>query len=103
MDIHKGTIRGFHGSHGSGIAELEIQDAITGAITLIPCENGTTVRSLEAAFGNVISPGHSVDPDGGHIDQEIYWQFGEFGMVMGGFVPVGEASVEMVEEYEQQE
>ncbi len=44
--MNKGTILGFHGTWGSGIAHLEIQDSKTGIASMIPCENSCTVRNL---------------------------------------------------------
>ena len=99
MKIRKGFIRGFRGSYGSGLGFLSIEDSITGETQSVPAENGQTVRSLENAFGNVITPGHSVDPKGGHIDQEIYWRLDDMGLCLDGFTPVDEATEEIEEAY----
>lgn len=101
MPIQLGTIRGFHGTWGSGISQLEIEDA-DGQITMVPCDNGETARSLEAAFGDVIAPNHNVDEAGGHIGQGIYWTWDEMGLMMAGFMPIDEAGPELIEEYERQ-
>ena len=85
-----GIIRGFAGSWGSGLGHLIIEDIETGNIEHVPCDNGPTVRALEACFGNVIGDAHNVDDQGGHIGQEIYWDYDEFGLCLGGFTPVDE-------------
>ena len=99
--IKKGKITGFRGSWGSGLGYLQIQELETGIIKNIPCENAETVRSLEAAFGNVIDKNHSVNPKGGHIGQEIFYSMTAWG-TMEAFTPESEASEELVEEYERQ-
>lgn len=52
--VHRGIIEGFQGSWLSGLGGLVISGK------LVYCENGTTVRALDAAFGEVIR-GHSVN------------------------------------------
>jgi len=79
--MHRGTITGFRGSWLSGIGYLEI-DGVP-----IPRDNAPTVRALEAAFGNVINEGHTVNQSA-IIGKEIYWSMD--GFVLGGFTPVGE-------------
>jgi len=90
MEIKKGKLIQFHGSWGSGLATLEIEDSETGARELVPCDNGTTVRALEAAFGSVITPGHTANGDG-YKGQEVYWSYDELGLVLAGFTPVADA------------
>ena len=103
-DTHKGTILEFRGSWGSGLGYLIIKDSETGIIESIPCDNGITVRSLEAAFGNVIGPNHMVDNiNGGHRGQEIFYSYDEMRICMDGFTPVNEASLEMIGLYEETE
>ncbi len=99
MEIKKGRLIQFRGSWGSGLATLEIEDSETGAHELIPCDNGATVRALEAAFGNVITPGHTANGDG-YKGQEVYWSFDELGLVLEGFTPVEDASPELVDCYQ---
>ncbi len=48
----------------------------------------------------MITPGHSVDPEGGHIGQGIYWEYDDPGLMMAGFMPVDEAPPELAEDYE---
>ena len=100
MDINKGTILAFYGGHLSGLAHLQIADSDTGESSMIPCDNGATVRALEEMFGDVIAPAHTVDPAGGHVNQEVYWSYDELGLVMGGMTPVNEATPELIEMYE---
>ena len=53
-----GTIDGFRGSWGSGVAVLVI-DGLA-----IPCDNAPTVRALRDILGpDVTTPGHCVDVD----------------------------------------
>jgi hypothetical protein len=88
--IHKGKILGFEGSWGSGMGFLTLEDSETHRLMRIPCENSSTARALEAAFGNVIGRAHDVKSNGGHIGKEIYWSYDEMGLVLGGFTPVEE-------------
>ena len=102
MLIEKGKILEFRGSWGSGLGYLVIEDSKTGQILAVPCENASTVRALEGAFGNVIAPGHSVDPQGGHVGQEVYWSYDDMGLTLEAFTPVDQASPELIEHYEKQ-
>ncbi|MBA7622235.1 hypothetical protein ES703_29609 [subsurface metagenome] len=99
MEVKKGRLIQFRGSWGSGLATLEIEDSETGAHELIPCDNGATVRALEAAFGDVITPGHTANGDG-YKGKEVYWSFDELGLVLEGFTPVEDASPELVDCYQ---
>jgi hypothetical protein len=90
MEIRKGRLIQFRGSWGSGLAILEIEDSETGAHELVPCDNGATVRALEAAFGSVITLGHTANGDG-YKGREVYWSHDEFGLVLEGFTLVAEA------------
>jgi hypothetical protein len=85
--MRQGIIRGFHGSWCSGLATLEIEDSKTGQVEGIPCDNGPTVRALDAAFGDVIGPGHTVKQHAGFIGKEILWDYDDMGLVLGYFGP----------------
>jgi len=87
--IKKGKILEFRGSWGSGLGTLFIEDSETGEVEAVLCENGPTVRALEAAFGNVITPGHSACGSG-HKGQEIFWSVDDLGL-LSGFTPVEQA------------
>ena len=89
--IMRGTIFGLHGMWGSGLATLCFEDG-----TSVPCDNGTTVRAMDACFGGVIGEAHTINQDA-LIGKEIYWSYDEFGLVLGGFTPVDEASEELLE------
>jgi len=91
MEIRKGRLIQFHGSWGSGLGTLEIEDSETGECEHVPCDNGATVRALEAAFGNVITPAHTAN-GGGYKGQEVYWSLDELGLVLEGFTPVEDGS-----------
>lgn len=99
--IRKGRIKALQGSWTSGLACLIIEDSETGITEVVPCENGPTVRALDALFGEVIAPGHSINLHGGHINQEIFWSYDEFGLVLGGFTPVEGAHPEVIRAYEE--
>ena len=98
MEIRKGKLIQFHGSWGSGLGTLEIEDSETGVPEHVHCDNGATVRALEAAFGDVITPVHTANGDG-YKGREVYWSYDEFGLVLGGFTPVEDAPPELVEHY----
>ena len=100
MEIRKGRLIQFRGSWQSGLATLEIEDSETGAHECIPCDNGATVRALEAAFGNVITPGHTANGNG-YKGKEVFWSYDEIGFVLGGFTPVEVASEELKAHYAQ--
>ena len=85
--MNRGTINGFHGSWMSGIATLIIDGRP------VPCENTTTARTLDAAFGDVIISGHTVDSNA-IAGKEIYWSMDEMGLVLGGFTPVDAPEME---------
>ncbi len=91
MELRKGRLIQFGGSWGSGLGTLEIEDSETGERELVPCDNGATVRALEAAFGNVITPAHTANGNG-YKGQEVYWSLDEFGLVLAGFTPVEDGS-----------
>ena len=95
MEIRKGRLIQFRGSWGSGLGTLEIEDSETGAHEHIPCDNAPAVRALEAAFGSVITDGHTANGNG-YKGQEVYWSLDEFGLVLAGFTPVEDASPELV-------
>lgn len=85
MDMQKGTILDFTGSWSSGVAMLTIK-IDDGTELSIPCENSQTVRALDACFGGVIVPGHSVGVDAIR-GKEIYFSLDDFGMLKG-FSPI---------------
>jgi len=87
MEIRKGRLIQFRGSWGSGLGILEIKDSETGECEPVPCDNGATVRALEAAFGNVITDGPTANGDGDK-GQAVYWSLDELGLVLEGFTPV---------------
>ena len=75
----KAKIIGFQGSWGSGLAYLIIENK-QGNQEFIVCENGETVRALEACFGNVITSGHTVNNDS-IKGKEIEFETGDFGLL----------------------
>ena len=98
VEIKKGKLIQFHGSWGSGLGTLEIEDSEMGEHEHIPCDNGATVRALDAAFGNVITPVHTANGNG-YKGKEVYWSYDEFGLVLEGFTPVELASEELKAHY----
>ena len=99
MEIKKGKLIQFGGSWGSGLGLLEIEDSETGVCEHVPCDNGATVRALEAAFGDVITEGHTANGNG-YKGREVYWSLDEFELVLEGFTPVEDASPELVNCYQ---
>jgi len=90
VENRKGRLIQFHGSWGSGLATLEIEDSETGVHELVPCDNGATVRALESAFGDVITEAHTANGDG-YKGREVYWSYDELGLVLEGFTLVEDA------------
>ena len=85
-NVHLGTIQGFSGSWGSGVGFLSFLND-DGSEYSVPCDNGATVRALDAAFGDVISPGHCVDVSA-ICGQRVAWFYDDMGLMLGGFLPV---------------
>ena len=83
-DVKTGTIIGFRGSYMSGLGHLIVDDEEDGQV-FIPCQNGPTVRALEAAFGDAIGPGHTVNQEG-IKGKRIRYSVDEIG-VLDGFTP----------------
>ena len=94
--IKKGILKQFNGSWGSGLGSISIE--VDGVVNQYPCDNGATVRSLEDAFGNVITEGHTANGKG-YKNQEVYFSVDDIGLLQG-FTPVGEASPELIEQFE---
>jgi hypothetical protein len=84
IQVHRGVIEAFHGSWMSGLATLVMQDG-----RQVHCENAPTVRALEACYGNVIAPGHTVDQDGIR-GKEIAYSMDEMGLTLAYFTPIDE-------------
>jgi hypothetical protein len=99
-EIYKGKIVQLAGSWGSGLAALTVEDERRG-LTVLHWDNGPTVRALDAAFGDVIDRNHTFD-NAAIRDKEIYYFMDEFGLCLGGFIPVEEASEELIDAYESQ-
>lgn len=94
--LQKGKLIQFSGSFGSGLAQISIE--VDGQVQMFHCDNGTTVRSLENAFGNVITEGHTANGNG-YKNKEIYFSVDNIG-VLEGFTPVEEATPELIEIFE---
>lgn len=97
--VKKGQIKDFSGTWGSGIAILKVK-LDTGKIMNIPSDNAPTVRALESAFGNIISAGHKADIKNAK-NKWIFFELTDWG-TLKGFVPEGEASPELLEDYKRQ-
>jgi hypothetical protein len=97
MKVEKDRIVSLVGSWHSGLATLVLENGE------VFCDNGATVRALDAAYGNVIGEGHSIDNvNGGHVGKEIYYSLDEMGMLLEAFTPVEEASEELINIYEKE-
>lgn len=96
MNLQKGTIMGFSGSYGSGIGYLKIKKK-NGMTVNIPVDNATTVRSLDSAYGNVITAGHTVNQKA-IIGKEIEYSMTDYG-TMEGFNPIDKAVTKQRKKY----
>ena len=92
--IHLSKILAFRGSWNSGLGELVLENEDK-TVTTIPCDNGPTVRGLQAAFGDFITPNHTASGPG-PIGQWIYWSYDDMGLVLGGFIPFDNADPELI-------
>lgn len=80
MTTYRGKIDGFAGSWGSGLGYLVVDGRS------IPCDNGPTVRALEACFGGVIGKAHDVVGGPSWVGKEIVYSVDEVGL-LAGFTP----------------
>ena len=72
--MDRGTIDGFMGSWGSGLAHLIIDGQP------VPCDNAATVMALEACFGGVITPGNTVSQES-IVGREIRYSVSPWGVL----------------------
>jgi hypothetical protein len=79
-------ILAFHGSWLSGLAVLEVLLA-NGETLSISWVNGPTVRALDACFGNVIRPNHTVAIPAELRDREVVLSVDGLGILLA-FTPV---------------
>lgn len=98
--INRGIIKEFRGSWQSGLGSL-ILESLDGGLVMVPCENGATVRALDACFGGVIDQAHGVNQEA-IAGKEIYWSYDEYGCLLGGFTPVEEAEEKLLKAYAEQ-
>lgn len=82
----RGRILVFHGSWSSGLAALEVLLA-NGETRSIYCENAPTIRALDACFGNVIRPNHTVAIPAEAQDRELVLTVDELGILLA-FTPI---------------
>ena len=57
----RGKIIGVYGSYGSGLATIWIET--DKGVETLHADNGPLFRALDAMFGGVIGPGHTVNPE----------------------------------------
>lgn len=89
--MNKGIIIGFQGSFFSGIATLIIQEE-NGIIKEVPCENTATVRALDASYGGVIGPEHTVIQSS-FVGKKIFYECSNWG-TLGWFIPACDSCCE---------
>lgn len=77
--MNQGIIDAFGGSYGSGIATIVIDGQP------VMCENTSTVRALDACFGDVITDAHSVN-EKAFVGQRIVFSMDNMGL-LDGFTP----------------
>ena len=85
MTFRKGTLLSLHGSWGSGLALLTVDEEVPhGATRLvtIPCDAGPTSRALRSAFGDEVA------------GQEVLFPVDALG-ILDGFTPVRDADAEV--------
>lgn len=87
--MKRGTIERFEGSWSSGLATLVFQDG-----ERVPCDNGPTARALIAAFG-CAGGGHTID-NRRLRGKEVYWEWDDMGLVLGGLVAVDQLTADEV-------
>lgn len=75
-----GKIVGFYGSWGSGLAQLQIETEK--GLVSVPCDNGPTVRALNALFPGFIAKGHTID-NSVIKGQKITYEMDDMGLVLG--------------------
>jgi len=75
----KGKIVSFRGTWGSGLATLTV--CVENRLKILYCDNGPTVRALEALFPGFISKGHTVD-NGVIKGQEIGYELDDMGLTL---------------------
>lgn len=85
--MERGVIQGMHGSWGSGIATLMISGRP------VHCDNGATVRALDAAFGDVITDGHCFDVSK-IVGKEIYYSMDDMGLILECFTPADDPQLD---------
>ena len=83
-EMNEGVIRGFRGSHRSGLATLIVET--DDGLDEIMCDNAPTVRALDAAFGDCIGEGHTVN-EPGFVGKRIRYDRGPIG-VLAWFIPI---------------
>ena len=85
--VKKGRIDGLGGNWSSGLAKLYIETG-DGLIT-VPCDNGSTVRALNAAFPGFITSNHGFD---NQIvkGRPIAYVMDDMGLILGAFSPISD-------------
>ena len=78
--MNKGKIIGFYGTWNSGLAHLKIETKE--GVKYIACDNGPTVRALNALFPGFIGKGHTVD-NSVIKGQQIEYELDDLGLVLG--------------------
>ena len=78
--VHRGKIAGFSGTWNSGIGYLVVGG------TIVPCENTSTIRALDACFGNFITDGRSVN-NKAIYGKDIVYFLDEMGLILEAFTP----------------
>jgi hypothetical protein len=82
MTFRKGTLLSLHGSFGSGLALLTVNEVVPHGATrsvTIPCDAGPTSRALRSAFGDEVA------------GQEVLFSVDALG-ILDGFLPLRDAA-----------
>jgi len=87
MTFRKGTLLSLHGSLGSGLALLTVDEEVPGGapwLVSIACDAGPTIRALRSAFGDSV------------IGQEVLFSLDALG-ILEGFAPLWDADAEVIQ------
>ena len=80
-----GTIVGFGGSWGSGLAFLQL-DTDEGLVS-IPADNGPLARALRHMFGDeVYGEAHSIN-QAAIVGKQVVWDYDDMGLCLGYLAP----------------
>jgi len=84
-DVRIGAIVGLEEFGDSGV--LVIKEKKSKDIVRVPCDKLKVMIALQQKFGNVITEGWGLVPNGGHVGKVIAWECDDDGELVG-FTPM---------------